>query len=103
MACPRTPLELFLFLNQPQISSAKKIRLKIMGKFYLLPFKISYYATALVLKVHFEKVPPLAFTTFRQPCAGVRIKFHKFLNKIAACENTEINFYLKRTSEKIKS
>ena len=41
---PGPPLELFLFLNQLYISSAKKIHLKNM-KIISPPFKISRYAT----------------------------------------------------------
>ena len=46
VACPRSPLEPFLFLNQLQISSVKKIRSKKMWKLWSpSPFKISCYAT----------------------------------------------------------
>ena len=45
-ACPKTPLEFFLFLNQLLIFPAekKKKRLKKCGN-YAPPFKISNYAT----------------------------------------------------------
>ena len=65
-----TALEPFLFLNQLQISSAKKIRLKKNVEIMAF-FKISRYVTALVLKVLFEKAAPLAFATFRNPCTGL--------------------------------
>ena len=43
---PSDLLELFVFLNQLQISSAeKKIRLNICGNYAFLPFKISRYAS----------------------------------------------------------
>ena len=45
-ACPRTPLEPFLFLNQLQITYAEKIRLKSnMEIIAPPPFKISRCAT----------------------------------------------------------
>ena len=55
---PTDLLEPFLFLNQLHISSAKKIRLEIMWKFCPSSFKVSHNATALVLKVPFEKSAP---------------------------------------------
>ena len=45
-ASPRNPLELFLFLNQLQISSTKKLRLKKSENYAPPSFKISRYATA---------------------------------------------------------
>ena len=47
-ACPRTPLELSWFLNQLQICSAEKIRLKKTWKLWPPPFKITRYATAVL-------------------------------------------------------
>ena len=44
-ACSRTPLELFLFFNQLQISPAEKIRLTKNVEI-MPPFKISRYVTA---------------------------------------------------------
>ena len=38
-ACPQTPLEIFLFLNQLQISSAEKIRLKKYMEIMVPSFK----------------------------------------------------------------
>ena len=43
---PRTPRELFLFLNQLQISSVEKKTLEKSGNYALHPFTISRYATA---------------------------------------------------------
>ena len=46
VACPRTSPESFLFLNQVQISSAKKICLKTLWELCpLSPFKNSCHAT----------------------------------------------------------